>query len=93
LLNSWLSVFELRRRRFLDLQLPDMHGIHLIEKIRALPALVDTPIVVVSGEDKIDLAEVKHKPLVLIKQNGILPGETVRLIQSTLDNPPAAYSG
>ncbi len=78
---------------FLDLQLPDMHGIQLIEKIRALPALADTPIVVVSGEDKIDLAEVEHKPLVLIKQNGILPGETVRMIQSALDNPTAVTSG
>ncbi len=37
----------------LDLNLPDMHGIQVIEALRAEPALAETPIVVVSGERRV----------------------------------------
>lgn len=71
---------------FLDWQLPDMNGLELIEQIRALPGQTDIPIVIVSGEDTIDLMEPKHKPICYTKLQGVTPGDIVHLIQGILEN-------
>jgi signal transduction histidine kinase/CheY-like chemotaxis protein len=71
---------------FLDMQLPDISSPDLIKKIRALPAHPHTPIVAISGEANIDLEALKPQPLVLIRQNGIAPHETIRLVQAALSS-------
>ncbi len=70
---------------FLDLQLPDMNGLQLIEQIRALPQHYETPIVVVSGEDTLDLSDMKHKPILFTKQRGVTPGDIIHIIQAALE--------
>lgn len=71
---------------FLDLQLPDVNGIQLIEKIRAQPDSTHIPIVVVTGEDKVERDGIlTGKPLMLIRENGVTPGDAIHIIQSALE--------
>lgn len=69
----------------LDLLLPDISGLQIIEQIRADAALHHLPIIVVTGEEEIDNLEILCGTARFAKSGGLTPGEIVQWIQSVLD--------
>ena len=69
----------------LDLQLPDMSVIRLIEKVRAHPKYANIAIIVISGEATVDLKDLKQRPFTLVRREGITPNDALHLIQSALN--------
>ncbi len=70
---------------FLDLQLPDINGVQLIERIRECPGFETIPIIVLSGEDKVDTVNSHGIPLVLVRDTGITASDIIQFIQTALD--------
>ncbi len=92
---------ELIRRQLpdlllLDLVLPDIDGVQIIDRIRSNPAWRRLPIVVVSAQEEIDTLETLNGPMVIAKGGGLNAAEVAQWIQhvvstSTRINPvPAA---
>ena len=69
----------------MDIGLPDMNGLKLLEQIRANPALESTPVIVVSGHDDVDLVESLQGALVVTRAAGLMRGDVVQWIQRVLD--------
>ncbi len=46
---------------FLDINLPDIGGLALIEKLRQVPGLSTTPLLVLSASPELDAAELAHQ--------------------------------
>jgi CheY-like chemotaxis protein len=69
----------------LDLGLPDLDGLQVIERIRSTPAWRHIPIVVVSGQDEPDNREALMGAMMVAKANGLTPGEVVQWIQNVID--------
>lgn len=69
----------------LDLGLPDMDGLQLMERIRSDPRLRETPIVIVSARDETEELQVLAGHLTIAKTTGFAPNEVVRWIQSAID--------
>ena len=76
----------------LDLKLPDLDGLAVMERIRSIPAGKDIPIVIVSGQDEVNALESLGGPITINKLSGFQPGEVLRVIQAVLDatTPPTA---
>jgi signal transduction histidine kinase/CheY-like chemotaxis protein len=66
----------------LDLVLPDMDGAQVLAQIRADPEWKQVLVIVVSAQDEIDYQEPIEGPLVVVKRNGLMPGEVMRWVQS-----------
>ncbi len=79
----------MRQRRpdlvLLDLELPDIHGLEVVENIRSDPDWQDIPIVIVSAQGEIENREALVGSVTLTKANGLSLGEIVRWVQYTVD--------
>lgn len=79
----------LRYRRpdllLLDLMLPDMSGVEVIERVRATPWGQHLPIVVVSAQDEMNTLETLRGEVRIAKADGFRPGEVVQWVQGMLD--------
>ena len=73
----------------LDLGLPDMNGVELVEILRRHPVWHSIPIVIVSAQDELDGLEVMHGALTVSKAGGLLPGDLVRWLGAFMGSPPA----
>jgi len=73
----------------LDLILPDLNGIQIIEILRSTPDWQEIPIVIVSAQDEIDNLEVLQGGFLITKASGLLPGQLVQWIQQVVDNATA----
>lgn len=69
----------------LDLNLPDISGMQVIEQLRSQPSWRKIAIVVVSALDDLDNLEMLEGSLSITKVNGLLPGGLVRWVQSVLE--------
>jgi CheY-like chemotaxis protein/anti-sigma regulatory factor (Ser/Thr protein kinase) len=69
----------------LDLGLPDMHGLQVIECIRSNPTWQHIPIVIVSAQDELDNHEILMGSMMIAKADGLLPGEVVRWVQGVVN--------
>jgi CheY-like chemotaxis protein len=70
----------------LDMQLDDMPGHELAERIRALPEFVAVPIIVISAQEMARVLDTTRatspcQAVVLNKANGFTTGELVRMIE------------
>jgi signal transduction histidine kinase/CheY-like chemotaxis protein len=66
----------------LDLGLPDLDGLQVIERIRSNPRWQRTPIVVISGQDRVGSQEALMGVVMVARADGWMPGEVVRWIQN-----------
>jgi len=64
-----------------DLELPDIRGVDLIQRFRANAAWSNVPIIVISAQDQLDDAESIRQPLILARPNGLTTSDVVRLVQ------------
>jgi signal transduction histidine kinase/CheY-like chemotaxis protein len=69
----------------LDLGLPDMHGLQVIECIRSNPTWQHIPIVIVSAQDELDNNDILMGSMMIAKADGVLPGEVVRWVQGIVN--------
>ncbi len=69
----------------LDLDLPDLNGVEVLQEIRSTPTGQRIPIIVVSAQDEIDTLKTLTGPVFVSKADGLMPGEVVQWIQKTLD--------
>ena len=69
----------------LDLGLPDMDGLRIIERMQADAQWRAIPIVVVTGRDEMGNLPVLKGGMFVGKADGLMPGELVRWIQSIVD--------
>jgi CheY-like chemotaxis protein len=74
----------------LDLGLPDMDGIQVIERIRSKPDWRHVPVVVVSAQDEIDHLETLAGTMLIAKADGLLPYDLVQWAQKVLDTATRA---
>lgn len=70
---------------FMDLHLPDINGVQVIERIRTRPGFETIPIVVLSGEEKLDTPSRQNAPLVVVRGTGISASDIIVAIQTALD--------
>jgi CheY-like chemotaxis protein len=70
---------------FLDLELPDMDCMTLIEKIHAFPSAQHIRIIVVSAQESVSSSDNVQEPILLARANGFMPVDLVRTIQYALD--------
>lgn len=76
----------------MDIGLPDMNGLKLLEQIRANPVIESTAVIVVSGHDDVDLVESLQGALVVTRAAGLLRGDVVQWIQRVLDTATRVHS-
>ncbi len=69
----------------LDLALPGLDGLQVIERIRGTPAWRHIPIVVVSAQEEIDNLETLAGAMLIARAEGLRPGEVVQWVQKALD--------
>jgi len=79
----------LRRRQpdllLLDLGLPDMDGLHIVERMRSNTQWQSIPIVIVSGQDETRNSQALRGGVFVTKTEGLTPGEVVQLIQKVVE--------
>jgi CheY-like chemotaxis protein len=68
----------------LDLGLPDLHGVHLVEMLRAHPVWRSIPIIIVSAQDELDDLEVLQGTMAVTKAGGLLPGDLIRWLGAVM---------
>ena len=85
-----LAILERRKPDLilLDLNLPDIPGDHLIRKIRSNKFWTNLPIIVLTGEDLTNEAELLKGIVKIVKPNGMNNNEIVDLIQYFVDTYP-----
>jgi len=76
----------------LDLMLPDISGLEIIERVRANPAWRHIPIVVVSAQGETDLRASLPGALAVAKEGGLTPGEVIQWLQHIADTAARASS-
>ncbi len=69
----------------LDLILPDMDGVQVVERIRSAPGWQHIPVVVVSAQDEVNGVGALTGTVMLAKAGGFTPGEIVQWVQGVLD--------
>jgi signal transduction histidine kinase/CheY-like chemotaxis protein len=69
----------------LDLRLPDMDGLQVVERMRSTPAWRHIPIIIVSAQDEADSVRTLTGGALFAKGGGLLPGEVVQWVQSVVD--------
>jgi signal transduction histidine kinase/CheY-like chemotaxis protein len=69
----------------LDLVLPNMDGVQVLDRIRANPAWRHLPVVVVSAQEEIDTLEALPGGVLMTKAHGVAAGEVVRWVQHALE--------
>ena len=69
----------------LDLGLPDMDGLQLLDRMRANPSWRDIPLVIVTGRDEMGDSQVLQGGLFVTRASGLKPGEMVQWIQKVVE--------
>ena len=69
----------------LDLRLPDMPGLQLLERLRAHESWRSVPVVIVSAQDEAESLRMVNGAAAFTKASGLLPVEVVKWVQSVLD--------
>jgi CheY-like chemotaxis protein len=69
---------------FLDLHLPDIDGVDVLEKIRAYTEHRKTSVIIISGQDSLDGTETVEQPMMIAKTGGFTAGTMSKLLQSLL---------
>jgi len=89
-----LQVMRYRRPDLvlLDLMLPDMDGLTVLEKMRADPLLRNTPVVIISAKGEMEDVGELHGVVMVTKAEGFQPGELVRWVRAILDSSVSASS-
>lgn len=72
----------------LDLGLPGMSGVELVEVLRAHPVWHSIPIIIVSAQDELDGLEVMQGVITLTKGGGLLPGDLIRWLSAVMGTKP-----
>jgi len=79
----------MRRHRpdlvLLDLVLPDMHGLQVLECIGAAPELQHTPVIVISAQNELSQTQALDGAMLITRDSGLMPAEVVRWVQSIVD--------
>lgn len=75
---------------FLDLMLPDIDGLQVIEYIRSRPAWQHLPIVVISAQDEMNHRQALKGAMTITKVENLTAGDVVRWLQGVI--APAALS-
>lgn len=70
----------------LDLKLPDIDGLELIERIRSHPAWQRIPIIIVSAQDEIDYRASLPGAMAVARVGGLMPTEVVQWVQHIADS-------
>jgi len=76
----------------MDLGLPDIDGITLLDQIRSNPATQQIPIIIVSAYDEPD--SISHLPgsMIIARSAGLLSGEVIQWVQKILDTTTQTVS-
>jgi CheY-like chemotaxis protein len=74
----------------LDLKLPDMDGVQVIERLRRDPAWERLPIVVVSAQEEIDTLELLNGGMVIAKGSGLNVSDAVQWLQQIINTATQA---
>ncbi len=74
----------------LDLMLPDIDGLQVIDRIRSEPAWSRVPIVVVSAQEDIDTLESLNGAMIIAKSSGLNVAEVVQWIQQVVNTSTQA---
>jgi signal transduction histidine kinase/CheY-like chemotaxis protein len=83
----------------LDLMLPDMDGVQVIERVRTNLECQHIPIVIISAQDEMDHQMTLKGPMVIGKADGLKASEVVQWIQNVIDattrkwTPPQGADG
>ena len=87
-----LQVMRYRRPDLvlLDLMLPDVDGLEVLQQMRADPLLRDTPVVVVSARGEMEDVGELSGVVMVTKGGGFQPGELVRWMRAILDSSASA---
>jgi signal transduction histidine kinase/CheY-like chemotaxis protein len=65
----------------LDMQLPDIGGAQVAERIRATPGFAHVPIVVISAQEITPALDLSRASVFMSKANGFAPGDLIRVIE------------
>jgi len=76
----------------LDLMLPDMDGLEVLQEMRADRLLCNTPVVIVSARGELEDVGELSGVLMATKDGSFQPGELVRWVQAILDSSVSASS-
>jgi len=90
--HEGLQVMRYRRPDLvlLDLMLPDVDGLVVLQQMRADPLLRDTPVVVVSARGEMEDVGELSGVVMVTKGGGFQPGELVRWMRAILDSSASA---
>jgi signal transduction histidine kinase/CheY-like chemotaxis protein len=69
----------------LDLMLPDMEGVQVIEHVRSRLEYQHIPIVIVSAQDEMDHQMILKGPMMIAKADGLKASEVVQWVQNVID--------
>jgi CheY-like chemotaxis protein len=69
----------------LDMVMPDMDGISLLERIRATPTYRETAVVIVSGQEETGHRKVVQGAMTITKSEGLAPRDVVHWIQGLVE--------
>ena len=67
----------------LDLALPDMDGVQVVERLRAEPEFQELPVIITSAQDMTSLESLPGT-IVIAKPEGFAASEVVRCVQHLL---------
>lgn len=76
----------------MDLGLPDMDGLQVLEMIRQDTRICDIPVIIVSARDEMDMLETLHGPMLIYKFTGLTRMEIVRWVQDVLETITQQYA-
>lgn len=76
----------------MDLGLPDMDGLQVLEMIKRDTSIRDIPVIIVSARDEMDMMETLHGPMMIYKFIGLTRMEIVRWVQDVLDTTTQQYA-
>lgn len=77
----------------LDLVLPDMDGLQMLETLRADERSKDIPVLIVTARDYSEELTVQNSsPIAIVRRQGFRPAEVIRYLQALLDatRPPSS---
>jgi len=89
-----LQVMQHRRPDLvlLDLMLPDLDGREVLQQMRSDSVLRDTPVVIVSAKGEMEDVGELSGVVMVVKEDGLQPGELVRWVRAILDSSSPAWS-
>ena len=88
---SGREALELMQQRIpdlilLDLEMPDMNGYEVIQRMQTIPELQAVRVVIMSGQEQWDTSNILFGNFTVLKPAGITPNESLQWLQSLLCN-------